>query len=52
MKKEEKKTGKNLKNPSNPHKSIEDEEPGQSAVGKHSPTQRQQNEGRDQRAVR
>lgn len=39
--------------PKNPHKpKIEDEKPGQSAVGKHSPTQREQNEERDKRAVR
>jgi hypothetical protein len=39
--------------PKNPHKpKIEDEKLGQSAVGKHSPTQREQNEERDQRAVR
>jgi hypothetical protein len=36
-----------------PHKpKIEDEKPGQSAVGKHSKTQREQNEERDERAVR
>ena len=39
--------------PKNPHKpKIEDEKPGQSAVGKHSPTQREQNEERDQHLVR
>ena len=39
--------------PKNPHKpKIEDEKPGQSAVGKHSPTQRETNEERDKRAAR
>jgi hypothetical protein len=39
--------------PKNPHKpKVEDEKPGQSAVGKHSPTQRERNEERDQRSVR
>jgi hypothetical protein len=38
---------------SDPHKpKIEDEKPGQSAVGKHSKTQREKNEERDLRAVR
>ena len=36
-----------------PHKpNLEDEEPGQSAVGKHTKTQREQNEERDRRATR
>jgi hypothetical protein len=36
-----------------PHKpNIEDEKPGQSAVGKHSKTQREQNEERDQHNAR
>jgi hypothetical protein len=51
--KETKKTETEGTDPRNPHKpKIEDEKPGQSAVGKHSPTQREQNEERDQRAVR
>ena len=36
-----------------PHKpNIEDEKPGQSAVGKHTKTQREQNEERDRHAGR
>jgi hypothetical protein len=39
--------------PKNPHKpKIEDEKLGQSAVGKHSPTQREKNEDRDKHAAR
>ncbi len=39
--------------PFSPHKpKIENEKPGQSAVGKHSKTQREKNEERDLHAVR
>lgn len=51
--KDAKKRETDSNNPANPHKAkIEDEELGQSAVGKHTPTQRKQNEERDQRAMR
>jgi hypothetical protein len=51
--KDTKKQETNLEKPANPHNpDIENEEPGQSAVGKHTPTQRKQNEERDEHAVR